>query len=135
MNRAALENLRDRLRDLPEDVVFDQEHSILDMRLRNLNKTITCCCIAGVAVAELCYGGNYLKAAKDRLNDRGEFAGMSGYAFYIAARKLGLTLKQRNALFAPVGETAEAADAADAVQNLLDAPEGDPWRKFRNHAD
>lgn len=115
----ALERVRDRLRDMPADVCYDQHDATLGLsRALSIPTPATyCACIAGVAVAELCFGGDYeaaLAAFADlHVDDR------AGIVFDEAATALKIDDEIKDNLFMTL--TAEADDAAGAVQRAIDA--------------
>lgn len=134
MNRKALERVRDRLMQLPEGVVFDQRRAIIDEKGDKLH-----CCTAGVAVMELVFEGD-VDAARRAAGADDEQAALGpmpehGFnALNLAAKRLGFGKWHEGAccnLFRTQA-CAKAADAAAAIQAVLDDPEcNDPWKRVR----
>lgn len=117
---AALERVRDRLRDMPRDVNYDQQDASLDLsRERSIDTPATySACIAGVALAELCFGGDYGAAFKC-FDDIDCCYQRDAVVLDEAAAALELDDGTRDRLFMCV--TADSDEAAQAVQRVIDA--------------
>lgn len=135
MNRAALKRVRDRLRDLPPGVQFNQTDAILSVREGCLHA-----CTAGVAVIELVYGGDIekTKRAVSRGSDNTETDAWPGRVLRAAAKKLGYPGghcwkggPHKLFMTKPRGTAPDAA--ADAIQRILDGTldhvTGDAWKR------
>ena len=124
MNRKALERVRDRLRNLPDGVEFDQTDEVF-----SCEETKLCCCTAGVAMLELKFRGDVIEARRAAAAN-----GSADGVITFAAQSFGFSPdedeedRKRSGLFETLDAPATAQDAAAAIQEILDDPDcEDPW--------